>query len=788
MSLGEHILPDQFHVKLDLRFVGAQPTFGYSNTNRYTGPPPILDRNLLRQRCPLLKEVTDPANQAKTPEPLWRIAMAFAAFMSPEDGDAWALEISEHDPVRYSEAVVAKKLGEIRALDPMKISAYTCARMGADYITECGSDICSTCPLKGKIQSPAAVAHKILLAPAVVMDERDNKLLQIPTPPEPYVRTKDGIGIMLGNPATQLSVMHIFCPYDMYPLRIRVDDHSKEEEPIIWNVYTPNEGWVEVPIPVAPVNHLFMTLAKLGIRILHADIPHQHNFMTAYTRHLHSSQSRQRAFAKLGFNSVHEFILGNMLYKPNGKIEEHTMSDALVRATTGGIVTAGDYDAWREAVSIYGCVREGLEPYRCYMYSSFASILFHMTGYTATAVCGTGVTGRGKTTLIEACASIWGDPLLLKGYGASNASTQAAAEARFAAMNNLPVFIDEITEKDPKELAQLIFSYSSGMGKMRSTSMGGVRGDTARWSNILLLTGNQDEYERLAGVRQENRQHAVRLVQIEFNEYSGTIITKAQGYDLKKSIAINFGWAGHAFVRQVVMHYDEIKKRIERVMKNTDIRIDSPSEERFWVAWKACCQVAAEICVALNILPNYPVTHDVHWMEQQLLHIRRVVSDYAIPPADILSEFLDVSLPNTLIISSASSNINNVAREPRGELLIRHDMDTNECTVAIHAFRKYCLEQKINMGNVMLDLMKRDMLLSARTQRVLGLDTPFSGGRVTCFVINTQKLAGAPTLVASNPGPVIAIPAAAPQQAQQRGTAGTALQRAATQWQKGPKV
>jgi uncharacterized protein (DUF927 family) len=785
MNIGYPIPADQFHSKLDLRFVGVQPKFPYNNnTNRFPGPPPLLDRNLLRQRCPLLKEVTDPANQAKTPEPLWRIAMAFAAFMSPEDGEAWAQEISEHDPVRYSEAAVAKKLAQIRALDPTKISAYTCARMGADYITECGSDICSTCSLKGKIHSPAAVAHKIVLAPDTVMDEQEQKLLQIPPPPEPYVRTKDGIGIKITDPATQLSTVHIFCPNDMYPLRISLDD-ERFEEPIIWNVHFRREGWNPLSIPMVGKHKLWETLARRGIAIFDPDIPYQHHFMTAYTRHLRDNDNRLHAFTKLGFNSNRDFRLGNLLYKSNGDVQEHVMSDVLIRATRGGIAVAGDYDVWRNSVGIYSIVKEGLEPYRCYMYSSFASILFHMTGLKATVVCGSGATGRGKTTLIEACASVWGDPSLLKGYGGPSASTQAAAEARFDAMHHLPMFIDEITEKDPKALAELIFSYSSGVGKERSQSAGGMRKDVAHWANILLLTGNQDEYERLAGVRQENRQHAVRLTQLEFNEYSGTIITKAQGTELRKNIATNFGWAGHYFVREVVKHYDEIKKRIERVIKSTDTKINSPSEERYWVAWKACCQVAAEICHALWIFPTYPISHDIYWMEQQLIHIRNIVADHEMLSNDILSEFLDVSLPNTLIISSASSNINNVAREPRGELLIRHDMDTNQCTVAIHAFRKYCLEQKINMGNVMIELSKRGMLLSARTQRVLGLDTPFSSGRVTCFVIDTQKLAGAPALVASNPGPVIASPAAAAQQAQQK---GTALQRAAQQWQKGSKI
>jgi hypothetical protein len=511
-------------------------------------------------------------------------------------------------------------------------------------------------------------------------------------------------------------------------------------------------------------NQQLLVLNKLGLHIKASELPKVQDFMTAYTRQLQQAVGREPSMARLGFfKPKNNFVLGDRNYMPDGTWLPHTMPQSLVNATDEGIHYAGDYDAWKRAVGTY---RRGtaMQPYRVYLYTSFASVLYHMTSFIATAVCAVGVTGRGKSTLLDVCASVWGDPAALCGSGGPKGFTRAGAEAKSHALYHLPMFLDDITEQEAKEVASFIFAYSSGRGKIRSQSSGGVRADTPRWENILLLTGNENEYERMAGTRFDSRQHTMRLIQIEFEE--GTL-DKAEGDALRADVRANFGWAGHAFIEYVTTHYAEVKRLIQQGIKDTDIRLRAKSEERYWTAWKVCCEVAAEICVRLDILPGYPVSVDVEWMERQIVHMRSAVSDHALTPSEAMATFLDASIPNTLTISTSASNIDNVAREPRGELLVRHEVDTHQTIIARHAFQKYCLEQHINMDAVLVALLQSGALLQRNTKRTLGADTTFSSAQVRCIVVDLDKLESKPQLVVNNPAP-----AAQP----------TALSKAAAAW------
>jgi hypothetical protein len=263
----------------------------------------------------------------------------------------------------------------------------------------------------------------------------------------------------------------------------------------------------------------------------------------------------------------------------------------------------------------------------------------------------------------------------------------------------------------------------------------------------------------------------MRLIQIEFEDIT---MTKAEGDTLRAGLLTHYGWAGHVFAEYVVRNYDAVKKRVEQCIRDIDIRIRAKSEERYWTAWMACAQVAAEICVDQTILPHFPVTHDVQWMEDQIVHMRLSSTAHTRNPNEALSEFLDLYVPNTLIISTVSGNIDNVRREPRGELLIRHEVDTGILVISAQVFQEYCLKKHLNLNSVFTALAKTGALVDRSARRMLGADTQFDkGNRVRCFVIDTNKLGGTPV----SPPPQPPAPAAKAMP-----TSGPALQAAVAAW------
>jgi hypothetical protein len=769
----------QFFAVLGLRTVqsaaplvipGTPLPIAASNTDRYAEEP--ISPVALLDNCQALRYVANPFNQMSSllPEPAWWMGVTFSASMTPADGKMYAHAISCHDR-RYNEADLDKRIGQLRE---RRIGPPPCAKIEEAFQFHANAKCCDGCPSQGKIKSPAVLAHRALPAPPIVLTPATATApaVFVPDPPWPYRRSQKGIVVETIS-KDQVKEEVVICPYDMYPVRMCFDTKTGIGENTIWRVKLPNEGWVDMAIPYTHRNALVVALKQRGVHIDESELPAFLKFMTAYTRHLQHASPRERSYSRLGFFPAkgirpRSFVLGDRAYLADGTVEPHAMPNSLVAATDDGIYSVGDYDEWRRLIAIYCNPR--MEPYRVYIYTGFGSILYHMTTFTATAVCAVGETGRGKSTLLDAVASIWGDPSVLRAHGGPSGFTLAGAEGKAHGLFHLPMLLDDVTEQEAKEISAFIFNYSGGRGKIRSQAGGGVRPDTPRWENILLLTGNEDEYARMAGTRVDSRQHTMRLIQIEFNDIT---MSKADGDALRAGLLVNFGWAGHIFAEYVVRNYDAVKRRVEQCIRDTDSKIRALSEERYWTAWLACAQVAAEICVEMQILPGFPVTHDVRWMEDQIVHMRLSSVAHSRNPNEALSEFLDTYVPNTLTLSTVSGNINNVAREPRGELLIRHEIDTGMLFISAHAFQEYCLKKHINLNAVFTTLVKSGAIVERSARRMLGADTQFDkGNRVRCFIIDTNKLAG--SLPVPTPTTLAPAPAAAKPQ--------STLQAAVAQW------
>jgi hypothetical protein len=757
VTLGTPTPNDQFHNALlafdhsqSTLLTTAAPTTGFgSNISKpiYDGPVADLSLKTTASNCQTYAYTIDPENQeqgkARVPEPAWHAALLLSSFMRKPEQVIHL--ISKSDP-RYDPANTDQKYAEIMDARKKGVGPPTCKAFQKAYAGHpTNADCCAGCPSLGKITSPAAVGKYVELAPPI-LQQINGHIYTIPNPPAPFIRTTKGIGMGFANPKTGANDVLDFCDYDMYPIRLRVDERTGLEDDVRWKVKLPKQDWIEVDIPHTPSNQLRTTLSKRGMYIDEPYIPQMNRLMSAYMRQLQNELPREMAFSKLGWRPDNSFVYGKYQYFPDGHMEEHSMSHALESAIENGIVTAGDYDTWRQDINIYK--RGGLEAYRSTVYCDFGSILYPMTGQIATIVSATGVTGTGKSTLLDVCASVFGDPSKLVIRGDRNLSTRAAAEVRADAMNNLPVWMDETTGRDPKEIAELIFNYSGGKGKIRSTATGGIRGDIATWSNMMLTNANTDDYERIASVHRDGSQHMMRLIQWHFVD--NMAITKAEGDNLRNSIRENHGHAGHIFIQYVVANRDAVQKRVRDAVSDADKAVGAKSEERFWTAGAACGRVAGEICNQLGILQGWPVTTDVQWMYNQIPLIRHQTTEQLPQPGEVMAEFLDAHLINTLTIGSkGAGNIDDIIHEPRGELIVRLDIDLKTIWVSRSSFRDYCVEQGVSFNRTIHEMEKNGMVLRNNVLKVLGADTTFAKGKVRCIELDLVKVSGGLAIVTS---------------------------------------
>ncbi|RME34376.1 MAG: DUF927 domain-containing protein, partial [Deltaproteobacteria bacterium] len=201
----------------------------------------------------------------------------------------------------------------------------------------------------------------------------------------------------------------------------------------------------------------------------------------------------------------------------------------------------GSFEAWMEAM------RDVSAHVRFAVAASLAAPVMYRAGVASGGFHFYGLTSRGKTTLLQAAASVWGngaDPAVQGGGDAFiqrwNA-TRNGLEGMAASFNDLPLIVDEIGEGDSREFGRTVYQLMAGTGKSRATRTGALAKRRA-WRVLLLSAG---EIAVADFIEQAKGGHLVRLVDIPARD----LFRDAESVNaMKAACAANFGWAGPAFL------------------------------------------------------------------------------------------------------------------------------------------------------------------------------------------------------------------------------------------------
>ena len=99
-----------------------------------------------------------------------------------------------------------------------------------------------------------------------------------------------------------------------------------------------------------------------------------------------------------------------------------------------------------------------------------------------------GDTNTGKSSMLRAAASVFGDPQTGAGWCGTWNISPSAAEARAAMFNDLPQCFDEVGVAGAEHVQKLIYTLIGGEGRSRATREGTMRGSN-QWRTIVLSTG-----------------------------------------------------------------------------------------------------------------------------------------------------------------------------------------------------------------------------------------------------------------------------------------------------------
>ena len=216
-----------------------------------------------------------------------------------------------------------------------------------------------------------------------------------------------------------------------------------------------------------------------------------------------------------------------------------------------------------------------------------------------------GDSSTGKTTILEAAASIWGGA----NYRRSWRATANGMEGAAILFNDCLLALDEISECDPREVGNIVYALGNGRGKQRASRTGAARAVT-RWQAFIVSTGERTIATTMAdgGFRSKAGQ-SVRLLDIPTARQHGcfdVLHDQASGAALsdaiKRAAVTHYGRVGRAYLERLTHDQRDFAALLERLKGLPDFnRQDFEGQDKRAAGRFALLALAGEVATEYGL-------------------------------------------------------------------------------------------------------------------------------------------------------------------------------------------
>lgn len=638
-------------------------------------------------------------NRTTLEEPQWRAALSIA--WNCEEGEEIIHDISKGHP-GYSREDTIRKAEQTKG-------PYTCR-----VISELNPAACAGCPLDigSPIQTGSYVARRgkadekpaadlFASAPVVKEDleaaERDSEdVAPNYKPPFPYYLAERGIYIKApkakGDEEQQDDIL--IYENDFYPLKLISDPRDGMQA--VFRLHLPMEEVKEFNVPLSEINtEKFRTrLSKEGVVGNIKQMGAIMEYSIKFVKELQEKYMAEQARMQYGWaDKDKRFIVGNREY--DGKKWRSVPASSATGHTMPYLEPKGSLTTWKQIIN--ALATEGLEPLQLVALAGFGAPLMRFSGvHGGTLNLLSNDSGTGKTTAGQIALSIYGQPdgLMLK-----ENDTFMSREQRLGVMNNLPCLFDEMTNSDPRELSNLLYSITSGRGRNRlERDSNSERANNTTWSTIVITNSNASMASKLAKFKSRADGELMRLLELPVPK-----VKIPEGHKIFDQMHENYGVAGEIYVPWLVKNRDKLPKLIGEYKDILTRRANVDQSERFWVSIFACILVGAKIAQNLN-LHDLDLKNLEKWVRNQFGLQRATAQDSVVSADSLIGEFL---LEHHNQIIGVSGKINpmtgtNVFMQPRGNKVIgRFEADSRIMYITRKAFKEYCVDRQFTVGDAL---------------------------------------------------------------------------------------
>jgi hypothetical protein len=678
----------------------------------------IAEKSLTGGGCKQIYDVL--SNQATAPYDLWVAGLTIASRC--DDGkEAIHAMSEEHPDYDYNKT-------EEKAYNDGLKGPRTC-----DWFATNFSDGCKGCPHRGKITSPIQLGREFKPAKTNKEDTvwETPHTETIPDFPEalyPFMRgEKSGVYFMPPPKVDKKGVKHQDDPirilaHDMYPVQRLYS--PLDGECLKMRLVLPNDPLREFLVPMKHVyaqDHFKSLMSSHGVFYDIDNMGHVMNYIVKWGQFMVSNDKADMMRMQMGWTAERanetewqhkSFVIGNQEVTYKGEVQPAPSSPYL-KGAAKYFKPAGSFDKWKECANELN--RPGLELHAFTMLAGFASPLMCYTSTSGVTIGLLGRSGAAKTGAMYAGLSVFGNPKDSSVFEA----TDNGMTGRYLAFHNMMLGVDEIGNKDPKVLSQLVHKVSHGKAKIRmQSSVNAERDHEMSASLICVMTTNESAISKFEHIKGSADGEKARM--IEFVVRVPECLDGDAGLRLGRKIfdpfRTNYGHAGIPYIQKILeLGDDYILATEEKWRTRFTEDFKGSTEYRFYVNLMSICMTAGEIVVNEMKLLDLDLERIYHQVTLDMINIKdNVVKVNKTDYQSLLTEFVLANLDKTLVLKEGGK----VVGEPRGAIVARIESEKSLLQVSKTEFKKYLNTRQINAREFEFDMKEKGILFDDKKGRL----------------------------------------------------------------------